>query len=243
MKPEPIEYFLDSDRLRDGFPWQETYQGLLEKLTERIAFSLARYTDGEWYAIWKYPGANVDGHAYFSEMGDALANVLKSRPSYYLGVQWLGMKLVGQRIVQWLHDRDLYLKWLPGEILHEASKAGELGRFVTSLEGRDVILVGKQQLAALPFEHQLIEIPEQNAWREHVAILGNLESLIDKTGSRHPVILYSASMGAEVFIDEVAREFYPVTQIDVGSVWDPYLGMRTRKYHSGMNVTLEDLLR
>lgn len=239
----PIEHYADPKILSNGFGWNETYAVLLHNIRDSIPFSLARYTDGEWFAIWKEQGSNVDGHQYYSDMGDALAEVLISRPEYVLGVQWLGMKHHGDAIVSWLRRRGLDMQWVPGEILHEASQAKQLHRFVEVLRDKPVLVVGKPELERLPLKAKVIQIPIRDAWTVRKKVISEVIAFVKDVGRESlPVILYSASMGAEYMIDRVYHESpSPVIQVDCGSIWDPYLGIKTRRYHRSMSVTLEDL--
>ena len=237
----PIEYWADLAGKVDAYPWEDLYTSLLWKLDECVPFTLARYGDGEWAAIFGERGVNCDGHPYYAAMGAALIDALNA-PEYLLGVQWLNMKANGSRVAKWLSQRQLRMPWVNGEVFHGASKARQLHRLVECLIRRRVIVVAKDGLDKLPFPHVFIQVPATDVWAEVESIGEQVLNFVNR-GDYHPVVLYSASMAAEVIIDRVFNESdNPVTQIDMGSVWDPYLGIQTRRYHKGLDVSIEDLV-
>ncbi len=212
------------------------FDEMMGMLRDKIRFSWSRWGDGEWNCILGVKGANCDGHEYFPDMGAALKAVLESRPIYYLGLQTMGVNLWRgnpefERLVSLNQTH-----WGNSEILHGASMAGRLGEFFKFLEMNEnrIVFVGNVYLKALPvpvLEH--IEVPLKNCWREYQSIKKELSrKIIDGD-----IILYSAGMMSKVLID-VFHEL-PITQIDTGSVLDPYAGRCTRVYHQTLKIIKE----
>lgn len=208
-----------------------TFDIMLNMIRESIPFSYARFGDGEWNAILqKKPGGrNCDGHEYFPELGQALRRVLEERPDYYLGLQNLAREQnTGNKEFDWLVALN---HWTDNEILHRASIKGRLKEFFAALTGCRVIMVGNPSLANVPFRYDwLIEIPVNDCWTKYELTKASIGSFI----KRGDVVLYSASMMSEVLIHDFKDA--GITQIDCGSVFDPYVGKQTRTYHKNLHL-------
>jgi len=193
---------------------------------------------GEWNALLQIDGENyknTDGHIYFKDMGEALTNVLKSKPKYYLGMQRFAKEdRYPKQIEKFLKDNDLEnLNWVNADVFHHASIKGYFDQFFDLLTKRDdpVILVGPKYLENLgKFYNLHIEIPEKNCWLEREKILDRVKRLLFL--NKNVVVLFVASMPANFMIDVLYNEFGDKhTFLDMGSVFDVYVGKCTRGYH------------
>lgn len=192
-------------------------------------FAFSRWGDGEWSAVLGIGTANCDGQAY-APLRDDLRRVLLDRPSYLLGMQPLAMARFGPEIRGWLTQHDLRMPWLNADVFHDLSKSGELPAFVEPLRHRPVILVGPKRLRALSLIPHVafVEIPDANAY----AAIGDTRAHLSAIAARSApgtVVALSAGMGANVLIHDFAH--LPLTWIDFGSVWEPYVGVANRRYH------------
>lgn len=201
------------------------FDTMLRKLYAGEVFSWSRWGDGEFNCILNVDGQNCDGHKYFPDLGTALKAVLESKPNYFLGLQELGRNI-------WKgnpeFDRLIALNtWGSSEILHHASAAGRLQEFFEFIEENvTVIIVGNDTLMGLPFSFIPVPVPMVNCWESYQSVLAEIESVVDP-GS---VVLYSAGMMSKVLIHALRGR--GITQIDTGSVFDPYVGRNTRQYHN-----------
>lgn len=206
-----------------------TYEQLLNKLIEGENFSFSRFGDGEINAILgsKQPH-NCDKHRYFRDMGERLRNIIFSKPKYIMGLQGLAQR---QRENDWQFQELIKdIDWVDSDIIHRASIKGDLKGLFKALAKRDVILVSKGGLMGIGLHIPIIKhilINEKDCWLDYK---GTLERIKDNIQS-DVVILYCAGMPAEVFIDDIYNEFKDVTQIDIGSAFDPYCGYSIRSYH------------
>ena len=112
----------------------------------------------------------------------------------------------------------------------QASKDGDLIELMTALERRNVVLVGPEYLRGVKGWKQVV-VPEKNAWLEYERVKGELDAMMDWEGE--PVVLFCAGMMSNVLIHDFHNEVY-ATMIDCGSVFDPYAGRCTRRYHKGI---------
>jgi len=204
------------------------FQDLLGKLVNKDNFSFARFGDGELNCAFGKKGKNCDGHEYFTDMSEYLLKILNSKPEYYVGLQNLGYNIWMDRINK-LTDID----FCDADILHKASIKNKFESVFEILKKRDVILIAPEYFKNFnkikPTHH--IIIPEKNCWLSKTEIFKNLETKI----LENCVVLYSASMMSNVFIDLLYKKYKnTITQIDCGSVFDPYIGINKRKYHQSI---------
>ena len=212
-----------------------TYKELISKIDNHENFSFSRWGDGEINCILGAEGGqnqlqNCDNHKYYKALGMELYKVIMSKPNYVMGLQGLAKS---QR------ENDPYFKeltsgidWVASDIIHHASIKNGLDDLFDVLSNRSVILVGNFHLAALSFKYKFnyahIVIGENDCWLEYEDIKKRLASYIEK----NDVVLYCASMMTEVLINDMYQLWGDqITQIDIGSAFDPYVGRETRSYH------------
>jgi hypothetical protein len=210
-----------------------TYDIILDALKNSHNLSYARYGDGELNCILGKQGANCDGHEYFTDMGIALKRILESKPDYYIGLQTLGMNQnKGNVIFDKLYKLNT---WQNNEIFSHASINGRINEIKTALTNRRVIQVANETLKPLKLADVFIQIPKVNCWLKKDETLNAIKDNL----LPNDVILYSASMPTKYFIDQLYREHLStITQLDMGSVWDVYVGNNSRSY---MNRILENM--
>lgn len=208
-----------------------TYAKILDDIKSHTSFKFSRFGDGEWNCIFNKVGSNCDGHKYFPDLGESLRRVIISEPKYMVGMQPLSMSYERTEQIKEF-CRGLNINWVNADVLHNASIDGRLGDFINAISGRYIILVGPPHLAAF-FAHCVhLVTPLQNCWLEYENIRQQLEFHID--GVNNAVVLFAASMMSEVLIDDFADQSH--TLIDIGSVLDPYVGVKSRKYHHKLKV-------
>ncbi len=207
-----------------------TYQDLLLCLERKKSFSFSRFGDGEWNAIFRKEGTNCDGHKYFKDMGDALADVIMEKPTYRLGMQNMAARVQGGKIKGFLDLYELKIAWCNADMLHRASIKSNIEPFFMALSKRNTVMIGprylKNIISKVKYKH-FIEIFPKDCWVQREYIMEECRKVkLDK-----PVFSFSASMGANVMIDILHKELKDVTLIDAGSVYDPYVGVDIRGYH------------
>ena len=208
-----------------------TYEELIKKLQNKEMFSFSRWGDGEFNCLFQDTGkqANCDHHKYFPDLGKRLYDILASSPKYSLGLQNLAYKQRKEQIDQLAQTYNL--KWCQADILHRASINGKIQELIDALKDREVLLVGASHLIDIAHKEKwhFHEIPKTDCWLSYEALKENISGLF-RPGI---VILYAASMMSEVLIDDFHGQ---ATQIDIGSVLDPYVGVKSRTYHYKLNI-------
>ena len=206
--------------------WIAQSDELIDKLIKKEKFSFARYGDGEMNCIFGLEGHNCDGHDYFPDMGKRLELILDSDPTYYLGEAAIARRYWGDEIdiTKAAHPG---LSWINADCLHLRSIADTIWPFFDALKKRDVVMVAPEKLRKHSlFLNAFVPIPEQNCWLEYEHIHKEISKYIF---NEDVVVVYCASMMANVLIDD----FSPLcTNIDLGSLIDPYMGFMTRSHHA-----------
>jgi len=209
-----------------------TYELLLNKVKAMVPFSWSRFGDGEWNCILqKRPGAsNCDGHEYFPDLGKKLKDIVESQPSYFIGLQNLA-KTQNEDNEEFKRLVSIN-EWCENELLHRASIKGYLNEFIQTLDNKPVIVVGNESLKTLSIKYyDFVSIPDKNCWLSYPSVRERLLRNIIP----HTVILYCASMMSNVLIDDLYGMEY-TTQIDCGSVFDPYAGRNSRSYMKKLSL-------
>jgi hypothetical protein len=205
------------------------YLTLCSFLIHNTNFSWSRWGDGEFNCIFGMDGCNCDGHEYFPDLGKRLERILENQPKYYIGLQELAIERY--KGVKRFDDLIKMNNWTSTEILHNASEQGELNQFIKCLQNRKIMLVGPHWLLKLPLKLKVfIDVPTSNCWKNYLAINDTIYDTLEP----NMVVLYSAGMMSNVLIDMFADT--DITQIDTGSVFDPYCGKMSRDYHERLKT-------
>lgn len=215
-----------------------TYQDFIDHIENDIPFSFTRWGDGEANAILgtKKPHKaqhNCDHHQYFPDMKEAMIKVLKSEPDYYLGIQNLAMKLRGPEIEELI--KGLNISFSDADILHKASIHGNLGKLFEALnEKKDkIVIIGPDYLKALKSKidyRYFISISSVDCWLDKSTVINECARLcMNETGL---IFLFSASMATNVWVDILYNRYGEDNSfLDMGSLWEPYIGRSNRSYH------------
>ena len=213
-----------------------TFKGSIEDINQALEkkenFSFSRWGDGEFGCLL-HPSArrNRDGHQYFETLSEALKEVLLSRPEYLLGMQPKAIRDMGEEINKWMDENKLSFDWINADILHNASRHDEMNDFCKALKQRRCIFVAPERLKkiAMKIGRGMVRVPLIDCWKWYRQIYTDICDLIEKD----TVILYCAGMTSNVLIHHIWNDYKDtVSQIDCGSVFDPYCGLKTRQYHS-----------
>jgi hypothetical protein len=213
-----------------------TFDLVLEKIKNNEPFSFARYGDGEWNCILEPNNnkGNCDGHKYFTDLSLSLQNVLKSKPKYFLGMQNHALRINGDNINKFIADNNLQdIEWSNADIFHKASIHNEFNKFFEVIKNKQVILVAPEYLQILKLGKVAFNIPAQDCWLKKDEIVEWLKGILP-TEYRGMIIIFCASMAANVMVDELYNWNQNHTYLDMGSVFDPYVKVAKRSYHKAI---------
>ena len=209
--------------------FKDVYEDILYKLENDINFHFVRYGDGEWSIILKN---NVYDHL-LKKWGDSLKpfskilrDIVESKPQYYFGIQNLAYR-------NWREEIDILTKdmnLVKADIFHSRSQKNTIKDFFNILSNKNVILIGPEYLnkiSEFKFIHHIIT-PEYHVWNSLDKIEKEIEEFIS-TQNEKIVLIYSCSIASKILIDKFSDK--KITQIDTGSLLDPYVGVNSRSYH------------
>ena len=198
------------------------YNEMCEKLRRGEPFKFSRWGDGEWGCMKGWKGKNRDGNEYTPQLRQELQAILYGEQDYYFGLQY-GV-LYNPELRDYVFNILFTDKhnWVNGDVLHQASEYGYLGEFINALRDRIVVIIGAKYFSKLPYNH--IVTPDINSYPDNDYILRSTEYF---SPFDDPVYLVASAMNSNVIIDELPDR---VTAIDIGSVFDPYLGRPRARY-------------
>ena len=210
-----------------------------DKLLGGKPFSFVRYGNGEWDCILELYHRTRSGSQRFTKtLRKALELSLteKRTGAYYPALQSTGfLKRVGllPNLETWLARNAPDLSWHDGEVFAKASMKGRLFPLMKALKQHRVVVVGPKWLMKLPFASVFVPVRAHDCWQSADSIEAQLQGL------KNVVISFSAGPATKVLI----HRLQPVIgkhswMIDFGSIWDPYCGVRSRRYHNRMTPAI-----
>jgi hypothetical protein len=193
-------------------------------------FSFARYGDGEWLSILGATGQNCDGHPYTPGLARELGEAVTSAADYTFASRVTAQ--IRDQVVRWCKLNNVDREWHSTEVFLEASLAGKLKPLVFALRMRYVGYVGPEHLLHFANDEFNVvgfaPIPKVNAYGEIAGMVRDALGLVDLGAD---TLLISAGPAANALIHRLhPRIGKRVTMIDVGSVFDPYVGVLSRSY-------------
>ena len=201
-----------------------------DHLRAKTPIAVSRWGDGEWSAILGHGTQTCDGQKFVEPLREALRNVLRGRPQYWLGLQALARRRYGAEIDAWLQQEQLTgFAWCDAGLFHRASIRDELQPLIEALGLRTVVLVGPPHLASLsvfPIARH-IQVPPTNAFSTLATTIEQIEQALAEHAD--PVIAISAGPAGKLLVDQFAARG---TVLDFGSLWEPYVGIASRTYHA-----------
>lgn len=223
---------------------------LLSYIREAKHFAFSRYGDGEWNAIFGVKGKNTDKHQYFPKMGKELRQSLYGQSvfgeNYLMGMQSLGYSFHKKTIDTLLaSDEKLRnISWVESDFFHNLSIRGELYPIIRLLNLRgDAIIVGPKYLETmrefLKYTH-FIPVSRNDCYLEKDRIK---KEILNYKLTKPGIFCFSSSMLTEILIYDLFNLFPTSAFIDFGSVWDVFVGVPTRRYHSDGRMTKEKISR
>jgi hypothetical protein len=208
-----------------------TFVEFIEKVP---GFSFARISDGGFFCLQGKQGKNCDGVVYTQAQADALRAVMLD-DSITHGITRIA--IFAANAEQWLKDNGIEVDWYDADVMNKAADEGKLYPFIQCLEKRKIVYCGPKHLKRLQgFPIAGFVTCHPTAAFEEVDRLENeLSVQIDK--HRANTVLLSAGQGASpTLVSRLHRDRPEIVVIDVGSIFDPYVGVFSRSGHKRAGV-------
>ena len=174
--------------------------------------------------------ANIDGNIFYKELGNRLKDIVSVEQDYYMGYMNTPFTTMWGEPIHDVMKVEYPQRWVNSDILHGLSVREGLSYMFELFEYIPVVYIGNESLKSLPFINEFIKIPYNNVWSDYENILNKIKQSIDDT--QHKTFLFSAGMATNVFVDDLWKYNKNNTYMDVGSVFDPYVGRKSRGYHN-----------
>lgn len=198
--------------------------------------SLARYGDGEFLCVAGRSGGNSHGCAYTSELKADLVNILEDTDTNFLK----GMQRLEPWQAQQVRPYTDVGRWVDTEIFADALAAGELRPLMEEFRKReDLVIVSSVEKSALIkyFPHMILVLtPRTNAHAEKERILAACRGYLYSRPTA--TFLFACGMAAGTFVHTLYKEFPEATFLDVGHVFDPFLGEPSRDYLASLDPVI-----
>lgn len=211
-------------------------------LNKRKPFTFARYGDGEFTCMFD-PGSgmNCDRHVYDPVLSEQLLTAFSDRCSsdhgYFVGIQNYAIKM-DPRVTKFL-EKFPKMEYHDSDVFHRASIKKTIFGFFESLRQIPSIFVGPKHLrrAAEYFSAvSFVEISNHNCFHSYPKFKAITDVLLSTWMAPYGVVAICASMPAEVLIHDLYyKHGHKFCLIDFGSLFDPYVGVKSRQYHEIQN--------
>lgn len=221
-------------------------------------FSLSRFGDGEFHWLTNKPGfVSRSGHQTFTEASERLRRTLLcygkdddqhgEQPPYLLaGPTFFAGYGSGERKArfgwyeEWIRAHGLgHLRWMSnlvftGEIARAAAARKPFCLFA-ALKQTHTVVVGPPWLEAMrPMlgNRHYIRVAPRNCWLVYDRMKRDIVRYWEQTTERPIFFSLSCSFSANLLVHELADTVgQDCWLVDVGSIWDVYVGKYQRGYH------------
>lgn len=192
-------------------------------------FSFARISDGGFFCMQGRKGYNCDGAAYSKEQSDCLFSMIKDENIYH-GITSIALHIA--KATEWLNEKNIDIQWYDADVMNKASDDGNLLPFIECLRKKKSLLVGAAHLDRLngfPVT-SFVECHATRAFEEVDELEAEIDFRILK--DKPDAVLLSAGQGASPTLVSRLHAAHPkLIILDVGSLWDPYVGVLSRSGH------------
>ena len=204
-----------------------------DMILEKTPFSFSRYGDGEFTCMFSPgTGKNCDKHKYFDGLSRDLLmafNECVKSNLYFIGIQRLAMSIMGQKIEALVGNSNIAFH--DSDVFHRANhETYGLAPLIDALKSVDLIMVGPAHLAPVAKNLgaiQFVEVPLMNCYLEIDSIQERISKAIPK--HKYVCVAFSSGMPTNVMIHRLHNS--EISLLDLGSIWDPYMGILSRRYH------------
>jgi hypothetical protein len=222
---------------------QKTLSEYLLDIEQKKHFSFTRYWDGEMACMVGREGMNCDSAPYSSALREHLKKTISNNYSYYHSIYW-PYNHEGTKNLQVTFDNYLQaeskIEWFDAMIWQRCFEAGNFHQYVVNaLQDKNILFVAGEHIKPI---QQKIKVRDFIPVHDRLAF-DNLESTEDEIVGKYEngdVIIFCAGMASNCMIDDL----FPiigqrVTMLDMGSVWDAYLGYQKRQWIRRVPISLQ----
>lgn len=182
--------------------------------------SLARFGDGEWLCIEGRGTKNSHGCKYTPELRVDLLSC-SADPAIVHGMQRI-LPSQYRRIRPYTATGE----WVDTEVFADELAEGNLKPLFDLFRDREVVIISskEKQTVPIPYAH-FIEVPRTNAHAEKDRVVKEVLEY-----GRPALYLFACGMAAGTFVHALHGKIAGASFIDVGHIFDPFVGEASRDY-------------
>ncbi|MFA6000085.1 MAG: hypothetical protein WC783_03865 [Candidatus Paceibacterota bacterium] len=223
--------------------FDDQFNEYLEKIEKKEPFFYNRYNDGEWMDVFGLNRNNYYLHARVQKQSDEFIEALNGYKydNFIMALQPDAYIKMGDRIDNFLKEKQLDINWVNSDLFAYASMVGSLNPFVQLLRKNNVVFIAPYYFRNmyLMFRYnRLITTPMTNCYNAKETVKKMIIDYHEQNKNDFTLYLFSACTLSKVLI----YELYPVLKgnivMDMGSLWDVYAGFKTRFYHHNIPVDI-----
>lgn len=203
----------------------------VRRLETEKGFSFARYGDGTFLSLNGFNGKNCDGaDITIRQAGEIEESIRDDTITHSIG----DLAISVGKAEEWLEKKGIEVEWYECNVMNTASHKGQLYPFVEWLRKRKTVFLGPkhvERLKAFPVR-DFIPVHPTNAFDEIEELHITAEYMVERWLA--DTVLVSAGPAAPPLVSRIHRSFPHLNVIDTGSIWDPYVGVLSRKVHKKM---------
>jgi hypothetical protein len=221
---------------------KETYETIISQILNNQHFSFLRMGDGDMKVYLNMEGVSVpiEYKKIFKSVMEPIFTI--NNPKLIIGVEnntACSDIMLTQNCAMYKDTVEQFYAMLSADALaincvtfmHMYVETG-LTDFFKSLKHRNVILVGSSFLKNIKIECASIKYVTTKpwgSWEDQAGLETQVDTLINMTVD--PVILYACSISGKMLLSKMFFKYSNITQIDIGSAFDPYAGIVSRPWH------------
>lgn len=193
------------------------------------SYVFTRWGNGEIEATMCVSGETPGkGHSYSERTMKALNEVLDAEVKDPGGMI-MGLQPYADKLFPWFKEKYASIDWKNADYLHEMSiKTPNWFRSYFTSMGKYTMLIGPEHLSNVFIPYKtFIPLPKRDCY-DQVSV-DDIRIYLKKHDPE--MVIFCASIAANIYIGKLYREFPLIHMIDAGSVFDPYVGVNSRRYH------------
>jgi hypothetical protein len=215
----------------------------VDQLKAQTPFAFVRYGNGEWDCIFsRYHSTRSGSHTLLiARMRIELERSIReayTEMGYHMALRSTSLNVP---VRSWLTEQCPKRNWVECTAFYRASRHGRLFPFIDALrhDKRPLIVVGPDHLRGLAQRgldiDTFVEVPPKNCYYQKRDILRQILN-----APRPAIISISAGPPAKIMVFELWRRLRDTNSVilDLGSLWDVYCNVQSRRYHSKMTETI-----
>lgn len=217
-----------------------TAQFIVNKIKNGDTFSMSRFGDKECVWALGLDSTNCDGHDYFPEMGEELKNIILSNPEYFLATTVDGIENNRKYIQCFIRNSMTNRGFVDAHLFQFDSVHSNVCNVPFSLldlfkQLDNIVVVGPKRLRYLKdktFQYfEFVELPDKNCYLAKNKVMDEILAICKKYEGKSLVFSICAGPLANILVDTLYNVLGKKHSfLDLGSLWDPYVGYETRKY-------------